>query len=342
MKKILFLIITLISILTFGCGFSDSQSDKETSVKDNITIEDIENVKKVTDEIVYNEIKNKYNMDDKDMVLYYRKVIDLNNKYITESVLENYDKPYLQAMYYCNDNVVKSTDKANKNLKIQFINNESTKSALDECTYKIKVTNNNSAFDIAPRIFFIARDKLTKLPIFADSISFDELKRDGKESEEEIELPVSECEIISSSVYAVPEKLVVHGFGVFWSTIVEKYPDKKFADEYKVNVPAVVTGTIFNENVQKRISPDEGNGNVKWVDGGNNYDKFKKGTRVVVRYSTNGYCLVSDALGGYAFVKESDLKIDNPKDLIRSKMPLFLITRVPNKSFFGVKVYFEN
>lgn len=338
MKRVLFLVIILISVFIFGCS-SSSNSDKSESVKTSITAEDIENVKKISDITVYNEIKSRYDMDDKDMVLYYRKVQKLNNEYITRDVLEEYDKPYLQAMYYCDNFVVKSTDAANKHLDVQFTKDDKTKSALKNCSYKMKVINNSSSYDIKPRVFFIARDRLTKLPVFAGSLDFDEIKRE-KDKEENISMPLSECEIIPASVYAVPQKLVVHGFGIFWSTILDRYPDKRFAEENSVNVPAVVTGTIIGDDVKKLIGPGDSS-ERKWTNGASNYCRFQKGTRVVVRFGMDGYCLVSDALGGYVFVKESDLQIDNQQELLKGELAGLLIMRVPNKSIYGNKVYIK-
>lgn len=343
MKKYL-LILTMI-IFTFsitGCStnpISSSFTNNNINLpsKDSITQADIDDAKNNSIPEVYAEMKEIYNIDDKDMAIYYKKIIALNKEFNENLVFNEYDKPYAEARSYCTEVINHALNNCDKEINLNLSPNENTDNdPKNEREYKLKIYNSAKNYSIEPKVFFIVRDRLTRLPIYAGSKDFQYLKSKEGTDETTIDLPVSECELISSSVCTIPYKFISE-YDLFFlpdTKLLSKYPDKDFAKENGIDVIPVVTGTIINDNTPKLSKP-----NGKIINLSDNYidanKYFKKGTRVVVRSTKDDNYLVTNCLGNYAWVKAENIKVDNPEFL--SKTP-WGIHNHTNKILSGINL----
>lgn len=340
MKKHLFILTIIIFTFTLtGCFFNDDTKLSEKNIilpsKDSITLSDIKEAKENSIPEIYSEMKTKYKLDDKDMAIYYKKVIALNENFNKDMVLKNYEIPYIQALSYCNKDILNDIIKCNKDLHMELLPNKDINSdPKEDSEFILKIYNKSKSYIIEPKAFFIVRDRLTKLPIYAGTKDFKELKSEEGISETKLDLPLSECELIEASTYSIPHKLVFDSFFPLPNiTILEEYPNEKLSKEKKVTVQPIITGTVINDKSPKLIKP---NGELnKWIDGIEDYSYFSKGTKVIVRYKDGDNYFVSDALGGYTWINSKNLHIDNPDSLSTNSLS---ILRFPNRSFGGIKL----
>lgn len=82
-KKFLIFISFIVALFIFCCSSVENVlTDDSNDEKMKITQEEIINVKKSTNPKIYQEIMNKYHgTDDRDMVIYYNKILSLNEEY---------------------------------------------------------------------------------------------------------------------------------------------------------------------------------------------------------------------------------------------------------------------
>ena len=180
------------------------------------------------------------------------------------------------------------------------------------CDYKFKVENfKDSPYDIEPSVFFIVRDKLTKKPVDCGRIDFYMLKP-GESDEKEITLPVGELELVPNTAALLPKKLIETGL-IFDTDILEDYPSKQFANK---KVPHIYSGKVINDNTPK-ISLQKDTVRK---------DVFAKDTKVVVLFlDKNNRYMVSDCIGGYAYVDKNDVILDNGQELKFNPLDLGII-----------------
>ena len=300
MKKLCLMICLSIFVLLFtGCSSVNNViGDFKDEEQVNITQEDIELVKTVANPELYQSYLRKYNnITDRDMAIYYKKVLALNDEFNKNKCFEEYDNPRIVEKIYSAE-IKGDINKATT--KMSFRLEQDDTDLYGGCDYKFTIENlKNSNYDIEPSVFFIVRDKLTKMPVDCGRIDFDMIKP-GESATKEITFSLGELELVPNTSYLLPKKLIEKGL-IFDSDILEDYPSKQFAGR---KIPQISSGRIINDNVPKMPIMKYENVN----------STFKKGTKVVVLLldKDNRY-LVSDCLGHYAYVNKQDIAIDGPE-----------------------------
>lgn len=300
MKKICLLIcLSMFIFLLTGCSsVTNIVNEVKGSEKVNITQEDIDLVKKVTNAETYQAYLKKYNnINDKDMAIYYKKVISLNDELNQSKCFEEYDYPRIIENLYAAE--IKGDINRATNKMIFHLEQESD-DLYGGCDYKFTIKNmKNSNYDVQPSVFFILRDKLTKLPVECGKIEFDMIKP-GESATEEITFPLGELELIPNTLYLIPKKLIEKGL-IFDTDILENYPSKQFANK---KIPQISNGRIINDNVPK----------IPLLKNEKISDTFKRNTKVVVLFlDKDDRYMVSDCAGHYAYVNKEDIHIDGPE-----------------------------
>lgn len=310
-KKFLIFISFIVALFIFGCSSVENVlTDDSNDEKMKITQEEIINVRKSTNPKIYQEIMNKYHgTDDRDMVIYYNKILSLNEEYYKNKCFVEYDNPRITERLYSAD-IKSDINKAVS--KMSFKVEQDDMSLYNGCDYKFKVENfKDSPYDIEPSVFFIVRDKLTKKPVDCGRIDFDMLKP-GESDEKEITLPVGELELVPNTAALLPKKLIETGL-IFDTDILEDYPSKQFANK---KVPHIYSGKVINDNTPK-ISLQKDTVRK---------DVFAKDTKVVVLFlDKNNRYMVSDCIGGYAYVDKNDVILDNGQELKFNPLDLGII-----------------
>ena len=300
MKKLYLMICLSFFVLLFtGCSSVENVvGDFKDEKQVNITQEDIELVKRVTDPETYQSYLRKYNnITDKDLAIYYKKVISLNDEINKYKGFEEYDNPRIIEKLYSAE-IKGDINKATKNMSFHL--EQQDIDLYGGCDYKFTIENlKTSNYDVEPSVFFIVRDKLTKLPVDCGRIEFDMIKP-GESATEEITFPLGELELVPNMSYLMPKKLIEKGL-IFDTDILEDYPSKQFSNK---KIPQISSGRIINDNVPKTpLSKYEKSNSL-----------FKKDTRVVVLFlDKDGRYLVSDGTGNYAYVDKQNISIDGPE-----------------------------